>query len=65
VKEYARGEEPSDRTSKVLFAFLDYLPSDSTVVVADDIISHSGKLHELADHYVSTVLFPSKFFLSS
>ncbi|KAI9768994.1 MAG: hypothetical protein M1840_004590 [Geoglossum simile] len=59
VKEYARGEEPSDRTSKVLFAFLDYLPSDSAVVVADDIISYSGKLHELADHYVSTVLFPT------
>ncbi|KAI9782087.1 MAG: hypothetical protein M1839_005433 [Geoglossum umbratile] len=58
VKEYARGEEPSDRTSKVLFAFLDYLPSDSAVVVADDIISYSGKLHELADHYVSTILFP-------
>ena len=62
VKEYAKAEDPSDRTSKVLFALLDYLPSDSVAVVADDIISQSEKLRELADHYVSTVLFPSKFF---
>ena len=65
VKEYTEGEEPLDQTSKVLFTLLDYLPSDSAAVVADDIISQSGKLRELADHYISTVLFPSMFFLFS
>src|SRR5579862_8453569 len=61
VKEYVSRGEPLNWTSKVLFAFFDYLPSDSVVVVADDIINYSGKLHELADHYVLTVFFPSKF----
>jgi hypothetical protein len=65
VKEYTRKKEPLDWTFKVLFAFLDYLPLDSIVIIADDIISYLEKLYELANYYVSTVLFSSNFFLFS
>ncbi|KAI9771842.1 MAG: hypothetical protein M1840_001612 [Geoglossum simile] len=58
VKDYSDSELPSDRTSRVLYAFLDHLPPDSLNVVADDIVSHSKDLRALADHYVSAVLLP-------
>jgi hypothetical protein len=65
VEEYAKNELASDLTSKILFAFLDHLPSDGGLWnVCDDIIKarhYLNGLRELADYYVSNILVPSMF----
>ena len=62
VEEYAKGELASDRTSKILFAFLDHLPPDGQSNVSHDVIgAWDGGLRELADHYVTNILVPSMF----
>src|SRR2546430_1271135 len=53
VEDYAN-ENPPDRTSKILFAFLDHSPPDSIQVIAEDIIDYPD-LHALADHYFSVI----------
>ncbi|KAI9764451.1 MAG: hypothetical protein M1840_008474 [Geoglossum simile] len=58
VEDYARNELPSESTSRILDAFLNHLPLDSSAVVAEDIISKKDSLKELADHYVSSLLIP-------
>jgi hypothetical protein len=61
VKDYAQNELPSESTSRILDAFLNHLPPDSSAVIAEDIISKKDSLKELADHYVSSLLIPRKF----
>jgi len=65
VEDYAKNELASDRTSKILFAFLDHLPlGDGLWNVCDDIMKAQhdvNGLRELADHYVSNILVPSMF----
>jgi hypothetical protein len=58
IANYAKNEQPPDRTSKILFAFLDHLAPDGMRAVADDIVD-SSDLHALADHYFSAILLPS------
>lgn len=60
VEDYAENEPPSESTSRILNAFLDHLPPDSSAVVANDIVDKRDDLKQLADHYVSSILFPSK-----
>jgi hypothetical protein len=61
VEDYKKNELAPDLTSKILFAFLDYLPPDGLRNVCEDIIQARHDLHELADHYVSNILVPSMF----
>jgi hypothetical protein len=59
-----KNELTSDRTSKILFAFLDHLPPDGLRNVCEDIIQtrkDPNDLRELADHYLSNILLPSMF----
>jgi hypothetical protein len=60
TKDYAEKELPSDTTSRVLSAFLDHLPSDSSEVIADDITVNSKNLQKLATPHISAILIPSK-----
>ena len=55
VETYAEKNLPSDRTSKILFAFLDHLLPDGQQAIAEDIIN-STDLCTLADHYFTAVL---------
>jgi len=61
VEDYAKNELASDRTSKILFAFLNHLPPDGLCNVYDDIVHGRYNLRELADYYVSNILVPSMF----
>jgi hypothetical protein len=65
VEDYKKNELEPDKTSKILFAFLDHLPQDDGLWnVCDDIIKvrHDlNGLRELADLYVSDILVPSMF----
>jgi len=61
VEDYAKNELASDRTSKILFAFLNHLPPDGLYNVCEDIIQARDDLRELADDYVSNILVPSMF----
>jgi hypothetical protein len=60
VANYAKNEHPLDRTSKILFAFLDHLALDGVQAIVDDIVD-SSDLHALAEHYFSAILLPSMF----
>jgi hypothetical protein len=61
VEDYKKNELAADPTSKILFAFLDYLPQDGLRNICDDIIEARDDLRGLADHYVSNILIPSMF----
>jgi hypothetical protein len=59
VEDYAKNEVTSDRTSRILFAFLDHLPPDGLCNAHEDIIQGRDDLRGVADHYVSNILIPS------
>jgi hypothetical protein len=61
VEDYAKDKPLSESTSRILNAFLDHLVPDGSAVIANDIINKKDDLRQLADHYVSSILIPSKF----
>jgi hypothetical protein len=60
VERYARNEQPADRTSKILLAFLDHVLPDGIPNIVND-IRNSTDLKALAEHYFSAILLPSTF----